>query len=223
MGGFNESLSVFTKDGETAFDLKRGYIDTNGEVAVDAQFFRARNFVNGYAAVSKYFGKDEDGNMIVRWGLIDKQGRLVIDCKYLDIGDYGEGLIAFSTEEIVVNSEYYANRRHSSFKIREKRNLYGYMDINENTVIEPQYVEASRFQFGMASVIPVQEETTGAAWPRPKFEWRYIDRDNNVLSELRYFVYYTEAERNDEYIVLRNNTNGKFGIVRNPSAMREAE
>jgi hypothetical protein len=223
MEGFSEGLSVFTKHKETATEvgLKRGYIDTNGEVAVDAQFFDARNFVNGYAAVSKYFGRDENGGIIERWGLIDKQGRLVIDCKYLDIGDYGEGLIAFSTEEIEVGRGFYIkNGSRNQLDVNEKRNLYGYMDINENTIIEPQYVEASRFRYGTARVIPVQNERLGVL---SGYEWRYIDKDNNTLSELKYFVYCDEVDRNDGYIVLRNNTTGKVGIIKNPSAMREAE
>jgi hypothetical protein len=184
--GLSSYFEALTSDTFTDF----GFIDTGGKIVIDMQFNYVRDFVNGYAAVSKYFGRDENGGIIERWGLIDKQGRLVIDFKYLDIGDYGEGLIAFSAEEIEVNRKYYRNVGRSSFEIKEKRNLYGYMDINENIVIEPQYAEASRFQFGTARVIPIQNETPETAWSRPKYEWRYIDRDNNILSELRYFVYY---------------------------------
>jgi hypothetical protein len=210
--GFSEGFALFSEYRGKEAERKEGYINTNGEISIDAQFDSARKFVNGYAAVAKYFGRAENGSIIERWGLIDKQGRLVIDCKYLDIGDYGEGLIAFSTEEIKVTRWAYED---VDFGDSVKKNVYGYMDINENVVIEPQYVEASRFLSGVARAIPIREEKSS---PFQKFEWRYIDKDNNVLTELLYSVHYEEVDRNDEYIVLRNKSNGKVGMIANPSA-----
>ena len=79
--GFSEGLAVvgkkyfeyidnFIKGSETKF----GYIDTNGNLAIEFRFDEARSFSDGLAAV-KLNGK---------YGFIDNLGEIIIDCIYSD-------------------------------------------------------------------------------------------------------------------------------------------
>lgn len=82
----------------------RGYLNTQGKIAIPFQYDGAQPFLNGLAAVSK---KDESGN--IKWGFINKNNQLVIPFQFsnepypfsdgvstikpLNIPDFNYGLI----------------------------------------------------------------------------------------------------------------------------------
>lgn len=66
-----------------------GYLDENGDVAIDFQFEEAEAFSeDGIAAVRK------DG----KWGFIDEAGRAVAECMYDDVGKFSQGRAAVCRE-----------------------------------------------------------------------------------------------------------------------------
>jgi hypothetical protein len=75
--GFSEGLAVVSKEyGEYIFqkgrDTKYGFIDKNGNLAIEFRFDRAQSFSDGLAAV----------RMNGKYGFIDNLGEIIIDCKY---------------------------------------------------------------------------------------------------------------------------------------------
>jgi len=76
----------------------------------------------------------ENGHAVVmkkgKYGLIDHQGNLIIPLMYEELLSYREDLLAFSGDG----------------------ELFGYLDINNDTIIDPQFTFASSFRFGRALV-----------------------------------------------------------------------
>jgi len=79
------------KDSETKL---YGYMDKQGEMAIDFKFTCANSFIGGYAVVSTSKYKNT-------FGVIDKKGNFVIKEDYKLIGPYSEGL--FYAEPIASN------------------------------------------------------------------------------------------------------------------------
>ncbi|MCW5822270.1 MAG: WG repeat-containing protein [Cyanobacteria bacterium TGS_CYA1] len=70
-----------------------GYVDTTGKLVIRANYFKARSFSEGLAAVSL----DPETRDTLRgcsqlFGFIDKNGKMVISPKYSEVGDFHEGL-----------------------------------------------------------------------------------------------------------------------------------
>ena len=55
-----------------------GFIDEDGQLVVQIQYDDARDFSNGFAAVSR---RD-------RWGFIDREGQVGVEPKFLSVGDF---------------------------------------------------------------------------------------------------------------------------------------
>ena len=106
----------------------------------------------GYAVVVKNNG--EDGKRY--FGLIDKTGKEILPCEYnsLSMGEYeAAGLIAASKEI-------------------DGKVLYGYIDIDGNTVIDFKYLSASAFDpiDGKRAVVKLENG-----------KYAVIDRDEKIL------------------------------------------
>lgn len=87
-----EDAKAFTEDGYAAAcrDGKWGFVNTDGEVAIDFRYEDAKSFQNGFAAVCI------DG----LWGYIDLEGRLIIDTRFAAAtGFSSEGTAAVKTIE----------------------------------------------------------------------------------------------------------------------------
>ena len=75
--GFSEGLAVVRREyGEYIFqkgrDIKYGFLDRNGNLAIDYHYEWAQPFSDGLAAIKM------NGN----YGFIDKSGKIVIECRY---------------------------------------------------------------------------------------------------------------------------------------------
>jgi hypothetical protein len=69
------------------------------------------------------------------WGFVDKRGRAVIPAKYVEVGDFSDGLA-----------------RAGSRKEGERRSKWGYIDKAGKWVIEPKFLQAGSFFEGLAFV-----------------------------------------------------------------------
>jgi len=103
---------------------KYGYKDLAGNVVIEPQYTSARHFHHGYAVVTK---NHHDFN------LIDTKGNSVFGRSFDYMDDMGEfGLVA-------VRKDYF-------------KEVWSYMDLNGNTVIDTDYVDARSFVNGLARV-----------------------------------------------------------------------
>jgi len=174
---FNNNTGDF-HDGLAAFeiDLYFGYVDRNGDIVIQPEYFMAYGFSEGFAVVA-----NEDD----KHGFIDKKGNLVIPFKfehniegtYLYQG-FSDGLSAVCVDgkfgyintkgDFVIEPKFdYAERFSDGLALVIADGLYGYIDRNGNYIIEPKFAHASSFQNGFAFVrMPENtdyEETGGYA------------------------------------------------------------
>ena len=123
------------------------YIDKNNRSVFGEKRFYGRDFKDGYANVierhkenfwiERDYGKERIYNRAI--GLINKNGELIVSYKYRTDFTYSDGLICFM---------YFDLERIKN----EERGYFGYMDINEKVIIEPQFWLAYRFVEGVAVV-----------------------------------------------------------------------
>ena len=154
-GDFHDGLAVFEKD------FNFGYVDTNGNIVIQPEYFMAYDFSEGLAAVANENDKH---------GFIDKNGNLVIpfmfehniDGTYLYQG-FSNGLAAVCIDDkfgyintdgdfVIEPKFYFAGRFNDGIALVIVDGLYGYIDLNGNYIIEPKFAHASSFQNGFAFV-----------------------------------------------------------------------
>ena len=186
-------------DGYAAFheNFRCGFLNNKGEVAIEAQYMEVGDFKNGYATVVKGVPTDVHGINEYRWGLIDPSGNYIIDCEYTYLGDYSDGLIAFSDGGAV-----------------------GYMTIDGDTIIQPQYANASNFTDGTAYVIPKSflSFIKMPVWDLNQVGAPYylIDKDNNRLWTFRKEKGFGFIDKQDNFIYVLSIPNEKIGLIKNP-------
>ncbi|HYX40810.1 MAG TPA: WG repeat-containing protein [Pyrinomonadaceae bacterium] len=134
--GFNEGI-VLVKS-----NLKMIYLDRAGRrlqtPTLDDNYY-GHSFHDGLAAIQI---KD-------KWGFMDKRGRLVIPAKFIDVGDFSEGLAA---AEVPIDQDRETPCQFdatSSYTVAKK---FGYIDRTGRMVIPPQWEYAGPFVRGLANV-----------------------------------------------------------------------
>ncbi len=98
-------------------------------------------FHDGVAAVQK------NG----QWAFIDQNGDIVID---------------FRTDVVMTNTEYgkypiFSDKRCLIMNKKNGISYYGYIDQSGDTVIKPEFLNATNYEGGQAIVLEVLKETTG--------------------------------------------------------------
>ena len=98
-------------------------------------------FSNGVAAIKK-------GN---EWGFIDPEGNLIVD--------FRNDLVATKTD----NASYpiFSNGKCLIAHQKDGVLYYGYIDKTGKTVITPQFLNATNFEYDKALVLKVEKETIG--------------------------------------------------------------
>ena len=134
-----------------------GYVDKNGEFAIEPKFHDAWNFHEGLAVVK------------VEWarGYIDREGKYVVEPKYQYAGPFRDGKAKVMLDDVW---EYID---HEGKKVGDaepekmvddtvapedpiptaKGKKFGYKDKDGNFVIKPQFVQAKPFSEGRAAVL----------------------------------------------------------------------
>jgi hypothetical protein len=118
---YSESLAPFSYAGHN-YQVKMGFIDNKGNVAINPQFESAISFKDGLARVQTC-GK---------YGFIDKTGAQVIKPQFIVTDSFYEGLAVFA----IVNSGY----------------KHGFINRKGEIVIKPIYNDAWRFRYGLARI-----------------------------------------------------------------------
>lgn len=139
-----EYLDLFSEEGLARFcDHGRwGFVNTNGEEVIPAQYKEANNFSEGMAAV-----KVEE-----KWGFIDTSGDMVIKpqfegvqegctfgrCLIFENGEWG---IIDQTGQIIVPPQYVSIELYckSYFIVQSSEKTYGIIDRDGGVVVECQF------------------------------------------------------------------------------------
>jgi hypothetical protein len=146
---------------------KWGYINVNGEKAVDFKFTQVGDFNDGFARVSL------NGSS---FGLIDTQGKYIVDPIYPKLCDFSDGLAFFEDRdgkigyfdesgEVVIDfagrGEVFGGQEgdrklvscfSNGLAAIATRDGCGYIDTTGAFVIEPQYMRCKKFKGATAPV-----------------------------------------------------------------------
>lgn len=162
-----------------ATEEKFGYIDREGNMIINPQFAKALPFSFGKALI---LPTGEKQNL----GYIDETGKIVINAQFKQATSFSEG-IAWTVKESgapeaidengtplfkVLDAERVYNYSEGmacySIVDKEGTNIYGYLDKDGKTVIQPQFYDAGSFKESMAAV------------KNKEGQWGYINKDGKI-------------------------------------------
>lgn len=178
---------ILYKRSKNRFPSLYGYIDKDGNFALDAQYIYGYPFINGKARF--WTGAIVGQN---KYGLIDKTGKEIIEPKFDNIvSDINEGLAPFrignkwgyldEAGNIAIEPLFDAASGFSEglgrIAIKNKFNmpLWGFIDRTGKIVIEPKYEDVGGFSEGVSWVRPYSEkfgfiDVAGKLVIKPKFD-----------------------------------------------------
>lgn len=176
-------------------NIKWGYVDESGRVVVELRYAVLRGFHGNLAAAavldtgrpqSPAPGRGRSANL--RWGYLDRGGRVIVPFRFLDAGDFAEGLAAVDV----------GGGGEGESSLCGPPAKYGYIDETGAFVIEPQFATASRFQNGRARVFVGRMTYVGrclCCGPRLTGRRGSVDRSGKFIAdETREGVVEADAE-----------------------------
>ena len=208
---FAGALYPIKKDG------KWGYLNNRLEMAIPAQFSKAEDFNEGFAAVSDKVN-DAQGQTKELFGYIDTTGKIIVDYKYDKVLDFSEGMAA-----VVKNGKYgYINKagteviapqfeEGSSFSeglaVVKRNGKNGFIDKNGSMVIEPRFSRACWVSVFSEGLAPVYMENDSAG---------YIDVTGNFIipANFSYVSAFSEG-----LALVRPNGTQKYGFINRKGEM----
>lgn len=156
-------------------EFRKGYLNTKGELVIPAIYAGCYPFSEGLAMAFVSEGtKDEYGNENKYGIIIDKRQNEVLRLpKRHYIRAFSHGLAAVGVEEEGV---YFTT--------------YGYMDMDGNMRIQPQYGFAGTFSEGLAAVGKLKERKMDFERHGAHAHWSFIDEEGKTVIELgeNYYV-----------------------------------
>ncbi|HEB9431723.1 TPA: WG repeat-containing protein [Campylobacter coli] len=158
-------------------DKKMGFSNISGKLIIDAKFDWVDDFSQGLAIV-KFNGKfgviDKKGNFVIqakfeaiknfkenvaavclndKWGFVDKKGKIIIKAKYDFIDDKDDEMVMFGSKRglcLLLSKENILGCFHEGLALARINKKYGFIDKNENWVIEAKYDEVEDFYKDLA-------------------------------------------------------------------------
>jgi WG containing repeat len=172
---FSEGLARIFIDG------KVGFIDMNGSVVIKPIFDNAMGFSEGKAVVTV---KGEQG-------YIDKNGDFIIEPQFYRCNDFENGLANIMSDiystgcfidekgNIILKGRNFMVSKYSEGLINcPDDGMWGYIDINGNFLIPPQYSYAREFAEGVAAVNPKKANK--------KKKYGFINKQNEMIIEPKF-------------------------------------
>ena len=191
---------------------KSGYIDTNGDVVVPCDWYQVSEFSedgmctvaqetvtgSGWSAISSY-----------TFGLFDAEGKAVTPAVWQSLGGSINNSPGTSYNSPSVYAPIFSDGKT---KVQNTDGLYGFIDLNGNTVGEIRWSSILDYSENLAIVVEdekygfVDEEgnviiqpqyndarsfSEGLAGVKAGELWQFIDRDNNVVIPARYGSVYS--------------------------------
>jgi len=173
-----EPMQLRGKVGRTTGDW--GYIDPQGNVAVEPQFSYAQPFSEGLAAV-----RDTSGRFGYKYGYIDHTGKYVITPIFDEAFAFSEGFACVGVSNLfgyidkrgafIIKPQYHSAAAHGfaeGLVWVEADGKWGCVNEKSETVIEFKFREPSYFSEGLAPV--TLANSTGV--PAPPSYMGYIDK-----------------------------------------------
>ncbi|MBX3073033.1 WG repeat-containing protein [Candidatus Obscuribacterales bacterium] len=147
-------------------DLRVGFIDHHGKLAISPQYYEALDFSEGLAAVRRTPQEN--------WLFIDKDGTIVVkpEAKVLDVMPFSDGLAAAQVSENIDSggSIQAWTGKHWGPNIAPQASgrKWGFIDRSGKFTVNAKYDSVGAFREGLAPVLIDKK-------------WGYIDKSNLVI------------------------------------------
>lgn len=179
---FKDKVSIVSIEG------KKGIIDLNGNFIIEPIYEDIE-----FTSTNLYRVKENE-----KWGIIDINSSYVIPADYLAMGNISEGLVAVKrlTTDSTNNHKkrrkgvYFDERYRENIRRKARESLWEYIDLNNNQVIPPSFIDASDFHEGLAAV----HDDKG---------WRYINSKGETIIE-GHFISAESFNNNQAVITLES-------------------
>lgn len=184
--------------------IKYGYIDPSGKLTIPIKFDAAEDFQENGLAIVRIGDKT---------GIIKENGDFVVEPKYSGIYGFKEGratavdvgkfkVIDENGKELFENDNYigeFSNGR-APFAVVEPGGTwkYGYINLQGEVIIEPQFLSAGSFNGGKA-VVQLTDK-----------RYAIIDLKGAVLNT---FPYEFVSDISEGMLFFKEKINGKFGLM----------
>jgi hypothetical protein len=217
-------FNFFSKKMELAlielFPIAQGdhaiYLDRDGNMPISTLFEEASVFVNGLAKV-----RVQEGEKLL-YGFINQKGEFVIKPQFVEATDFSDGfaivvreneapaVINEKGEQVFVMKSANAMQTFkgglAAYAVYSKdagMPLWGFVNAEGKTVIEPQFMEVGAFSEGRCKVaFPSKQKKSTAG------EWSFINVEGKLITSERYD--YCSDFSDGKAIVARD---GKFGTI----------
>ena len=142
---FKNGLAAFSMVNEEG-DENWGFVDKEGEIVINPQFSKVRDFSDGLCGV-----RNDDG----KWGFINKEGKIIINHQFDGVTYFKDGkcVVTSSKKDGVIDKEgkYIINAQFSSMKVDgdlfmvKQGDKFGWCDEDGKFIINPQFSEVYPF------------------------------------------------------------------------------
>lgn len=186
-------------DGLYKFKLNKlyGLIDSHGDIVLANQYVNISKYSEGYGAIFKTLGVDNNGKKISVLGLIDRKGNEILPIQYSYISKVSEGKVVLMKDKIwqlydIKTGQmltlpdvsylgickegvcrYNIGGNFDLNSLKTKGGTWGYLDINGKVVINPKYENIYAFSEGIAAV-------------RENQKWGFINKEGNIIVSCEY-------------------------------------
>lgn len=190
---FSEGLAYIENDSAS------GFINSKGELVIDFKLdldTTSRKdtymFKNGKAIVTK------DG----MYGVINQFGNYEIEPIYNDIYIKDDNYYLTIENHSILKSEDHEYHFNQEVKVMSENlipvkveNQWGYMDVNKNIIIQPEYDEVYDFKEGIARI-------------KHNHKYGYINKNNEIILPI---IYENGYDVKNQQIIVKQN--GFYGII----------
>ena len=166
---FSDGLAAFKEINETG-EEKWGFVDKEGKVKINAQFFNVGRFIDGKCPVSNIDGK---------WGYIDKEGKLLINNQFDNAESFfngsavvisgGKAGLIDATGKYIINPQFSDMQSDGDLFLVEQDGKFGWTDKEGKIIINPQFSKAFPFTNGKLAAVQ-----TGKSYG-------FIDKEGKII------------------------------------------
>ena len=177
-----DKLVAFAEDNDD--DEGCGYLDMNGNVAIEPQWYYADDFVDGMAVVEVIKRNGDDD--VIKDGIINKKGEYIVEPQKNYLYSMGENRFAMgksngkyvlcdkNLEELSGSYDYMYPFSCGLAQVYKNDKGYGFIDKNGQEIVSCKYLHANNY---LEDMVFVQKDNDS--------KWEVLDKSGNSILKLK--------------------------------------
>lgn len=213
VGKFSEGLApVYFYNLQAAEKHSTGFINEKGEFVIKPFSGSASEFADGVSIIGFDVRAIPDSFPKGRFGVIDKSGKIIIEPNFKRVFSFKNGIAFAITNDgeqcfidktgkiIFATKSGLINEISDGLALFEVGNRYGFININGNSVVKPQFTYAQAFSEGLAAVsneVKFLESRGGLVFKKGEkktLKYSYIDKSGNIAFNIETELVYPFSE-----------------------------